>query len=332
MTQKQQIRLQNSIDFWLSRALTADRIGDRNMNIKYTARAIAFAINLSVPSLPMPADPITQTITIPPILPAQGVILADANFVSTLAKVELEVAHLRVSDAQSAQQASDLQQRLTTAGKKMLASKKVAKSGFQSKIDEIEALAKKVDARIEAAKDHLKGLLTAWDQEQQRIAREAEIVRQKELARLEALRLQEKAETRRKAEEVARIAAEAAAKAETEKARVAGLPPPEAMEFIDFPDDTPPPKTATEIAIETVRHAPAVVVQRPMGVTFRVSLRHKVESVAKLPEPFVIRTANDAAIRAAYCNQWKDGEPLPECPGVAFSIDRTPVSTGRDQF
>lgn len=39
MTQKQQIRLQNSIDFWLSRALTADRIGDRNMNIKYTARA-----------------------------------------------------------------------------------------------------------------------------------------------------------------------------------------------------------------------------------------------------------------------------------------------------
>lgn len=282
----------------------------------------------------MPADPITQTITIPPILPAQGVILADANFVSTLAKVEMEVAHLKVSDAQSAQQASDLQQRLTTAGKKMLASKKVAKSGFQSKIDEIEALAKKVDARIEAAKDHLKGLLTAWDQEQQRIAREAEIARQKELARLEAIRVQEEAETRRKAEEVARLAAEAATKAEAEaeKARVAGLPPPEVMEFIDFPDDTPPPKTATEIAIEQVRHAPAVVVQRPMGTRFKVRLIHRVESVAALPEPFIVKTANDAAIRATFCAGWKDGEPLPVCSGVRFEVDRQPESTGRSVF
>lgn len=282
----------------------------------------------------MPTDPITQTITIPPILPAQGVILADANFVSTLAKVELEVAHLKVSDAQSAQQASDLQQRLTTAGKKLEAMRKTVKAPFLAKCDEIDAAAKAPALRIEAAKTALKGLLTTYDLEQQRIAREAEIARRKELARLEAIRLQEEAETRRKAEEVARIAAEAAAKAEAEaeKARMAGLPPPEVMEFIDFPDDTPPPKTATEIAIETVRHAPAVVVVRPMGTRFKVRLIHRVESVAALPEPFIVKTANDAAIRATFCAGWKDGEPLPVCSGVRFEVDRQPESTGRAVF
>lgn len=47
MTQKQQTQLRNSIKFWTSRALTAERIGNRNMNIKYTARANALREKLS---------------------------------------------------------------------------------------------------------------------------------------------------------------------------------------------------------------------------------------------------------------------------------------------
>ncbi len=105
---------------------------------------------------------------------------------------------------------------------------------------------------------------------------------------------------------------------------------------VDFGDDElppePPPKTATEIAIEQIKHAPAVVVERPAGVTYRVALKHAVVNVKALPEPFVVRTANDAAIRAAFTSGWKDGEPLPECPGVAFEIVRTPIATGKSVF
>lgn len=126
-------------------------------------------------------------------------------------------------------------------------------------------------------------------------------------------------------------------KAQIEAAIFAGKlkdapPPPMEVSFDDEAAAEPPPKTATELAIEAVKHAPAVVVERPRGVAFRVSLRHVVTDLAKLPEPFVKRQANDMAIRAAYCTGYKDGEPLPVCPGVRFEVERTPIDTGRAVF
>jgi len=261
-----------------------------------------------------------QVLATPPAFP---LVLADSAFLATLTKVEEQAAALRITDAQSAQQAADLQARLTTAGKKLDAARLALKRPFIDINAKIDETAREPAARIEKAKTVLKVALSAYDTEQQRIAAKAEADRVAELARLEKLRLAEEAAAAAKAAELAKLAAEAAA-----KSKVPVLD-------VDFGDDgpaEPPPKTATELAIEAVKHAPAVIAAKPVGVQFRVRLVHRVESVALLPDPFVVRSANDKAIRAAFCEGYKEGEPLPVCPGVVFTVDKQAVSTGRDTF
>lgn len=53
--------------------------------------------------------------------------------------------------------------------------------------------------------------------------------------------------------------------------------------------------------------------------------------VAKLPDAFVIRTANEKLIRETYCAGYKKGQPLPELPGVRFTVDESPVPTGKEE-
>lgn len=250
--------------------------------------------------------------------------LAQPAFLSSLKECETQIAALKITDAASAQLAATLNSRLTTAGKMLEETRVRLTAPVLAQQRAIMEAAKAPAARIAKAKATLQQALTAYDQEQQRKAREAEEARQKELRRLEALRLAEEAEARRKTEELARLAAEAAKKAAVPALEV-DFDEPEAP-------PEPPPKTEIEKRIEQVKHAPAVVVERPRGVAFRVTLRHVVTDLKALPEPFVIRTANDVAIRKMYCVGWKDGEPLPECPGVRFEVDRTPVDTGKAVF
>lgn len=250
--------------------------------------------------------------------------LAQPAFLSSLKECETQIAALKITDATSAQLAATLQARLTTAGKMLEDTRARLKAPVLEQGRKIDEAAKAPAARIVAAKTALQRALTAYDQEQQRKAREAEEARQAELRRLEQVRLAEERAAKAKADELARLAAEAAKKAEVPALDV------------DFGDDElpsePPPKTATEIAIEQIKHAPAVVVERPAGVTYRVSLRHTVTDVKALPSPFQIVTANDMAIRAAFCSGYRDGEPLPECAGVKFHVERTPIATGRSVF
>lgn len=249
--------------------------------------------------------------------------LAQPAFLSSLRECETQIASLKITDAPSAQLAATLNSRLTTAGKMLEDTRAKLKAPVLEQGRKIDEAAKAPAARIATAKATLQRALTAYDQEQQRIALNAEIARRKELDRLEKLRLAEEAAARAKTEELARLAAEAAKKATAP-----------ALE-VDFDDDVPaepPPKTEIEKQIEQVKHAPAAVVERPAGTTYRVSLRHTVTDVKALPEPFVIRTANDMAIRAAFCAGYVDGAPLPECPGVKFHVERTAVSTGRSVF
>lgn len=266
-------------------------------------------------------DPITQVISVPPILPAEAVVIANASFTHTLAVVEREIAHLSITDATTAQTAADLTTRLTKAGAALELARKTVKAPFLAKCDEIDEAARKPKERIEAAKASLRRSLTAWDDEQRRIAREAEAARLAELARLEKLRLTEEAEAKRKADEIARQTAE-----ETARRAAANQPPP--SEAMDFSEEEVP-KTETEKAIEAVKFAPAPVVARPSGVAFKVTLVPTVTDLKALPDIFVIKTANLGAIKQTFCVGWKDGEPLPECAGVTFTVSRVPVSTGR---
>lgn len=248
--------------------------------------------------------------------------LAQPAFLTSLKEVEGQVTALKITDAASMQLAATLQVRLTKAGTLLETTRKALKAPFLEQGDKIDAAAKGPAARIDAAKLALKTALSAYDTAQRAIAAKAEADRQAKLRELERQRLDEEAAAKAKADALAKSAAEAAEKS---KAPIMDL------DFDDGPAE-PPPKTATELEIEAVKHAPAVVPQKAEGVTFRTRLIHRVVSVAALPDPFVTKSANDAAIRATFCSGWREGEPLPVCAGVEFVVDKTPVSTGKAVF
>lgn len=271
---------------------------------------------------------VDQTITLPAITPATPLILCSSGFLHTLATVERDVANIAVGDAQAAQLASTLLQRLTKAGTELEKARAELKAPFIAKGREIDDAAKAPALRIEAAKTVIKGKVTQWQLEEQRKARVAEEARQAELRRLEALRLAEERAAAEKAAALARQAAENAA-----RLREAAAPTID-VDFDDGPAEPhePPPKTETELAIEAVRFAPAAVAVKPSGLAFKCSLRIASVDVHKLPDVFVVKTANQMAIRSTFCTGWREGQPLPECAGVVFEIDRTPVSTGKAVF
>lgn len=247
--------------------------------------------------------------------------LAQPAFLSSIKECETQIATLKITDTASAQLAATLQARLTTADKMLEATRKKLKDPVLEQGRKIDEAARAPAARIQAAKTALSRAQVAYMDEQQRIAQRIERERQAELQRLERIRLAEESEAKRKTDELALQAAEAAKKSKA----------PE----IDIDDDepaAPPPKTETEKAIETLKHTPAVLPAKSAGVAYKVRLIHRVESVALLPEPFVTKTANDAAIRATYCSGWKEGDPIPTVPGVRFEVDKQVVSTGKAVF
>lgn len=274
----------------------------------------------------------TTELILPAITPAVPLVLANRAFLSTLATVEQQVAALRITDAATQQVAADLQVRLTQAGNALERERKAIKQPFLDKCGEIDAAARPVAQRIDAAKNAVRTAITNFALEQQRIAAEAERARQAELRRLEAIRLEEQRKAREKADELARIAAKALAEREAAAAAAKAANAPAPAEIIDMGDDCPDepaPKTETEKAIEKLAYTPAPVVAKPVGVTFRTRLVLKVVDVAKVPDVFVVRTANEKAIAATYCTGWKEGMPLPTVPGCEFVVEKTPVSTGR---
>jgi len=340
------------------------------------------------------STPETQPLHVEVVLPPAPYALASSGFLATLQQVEAEIAAMVVETPQDAQAAANLQSRLTTAGNALEKQRKALKEPFLEAGRKIDEAAKAPAARIEAAKGAVKRLLTAYDQEQQRIAREAEAKRQEELRQL---RLKAEAEERERQRVAAELAAKAAPLAQIPDETVAlianynptqlvagyqkvgDLYAPrvgcsdtspiydgpavfitaaaaekqaqeivaaarnfgrnttanvEIMEFDDAPEmpATPPQKTETEKRIEELQHAPAVVAPKPAGVSFRALLVATVTDASKLPDIFVDRVPKMKAIRAALCDGWKDGDPLPVLDGVKFEVSRTPVSTGRNIF
>lgn len=247
------------------------------------------------------------------IQPPAPLVLASGVFLSTLAQVEREVQALAVTDVQSAQAAANLQTRLTKAGTELERQRKALKQPFIDAGRKIDEVAAGPAERIEAAKQCIKVALTAYDTRQRRLAEEAERKRQEELRRLEEQKRREEEEARKKAEELVKQAAVSAVE-------------------MDFEEAPPVEKTETEKAIEVIKYAPPIAAPRPAGVAFRVTLVATITDVNKLPEMFVVKTANLRAIQATFCAGWKENEPLPEVPGVTFKIDRQPVAHGRSAW
>ncbi len=278
----------------------------------------------------MSTDPIIPDLLVPVTPPVLPLTLVKTGFLTTLSTVEKQVAELKITDAATAQLAANLQVRLTGAGKQLEAARVECKRPFLEIERKIDEAAKAPAARIDAAKKKLQHAQIQFDLDQRKIAAEAEEKRLAELKRLEEKRAAEEREAQRKAAEIA-----AEQKHAADAAKAAGAEPE--ME-VDFGDDgpatppPPPPKTETELEIERVKFAPSPAAAKPTGIAFKTRLRAIVEDVNKLPDHFVTKTPKDAAIYSTFCTGWKEGAPIPECPGVRFEIDRQAVSTGKEQF
>lgn len=239
---------------------------------------------------------VSQTLVLSPTLPPAPLTLASAQFLHDLAQAERDIAHIIIKSPEDAQRAANIQRVLTTAGKTLEDTRKQLKDPFIKAGQMIDEAAKAPANRIDAAKKSVAGKLVAWEMAVRKAAQEAEAAR---LAELRAL------EEKRKAEELANA-------------------PRAGVEDFDAFDDVPAPKTATAVAIE--RASVPVVAPKTSGIMYRTRLLHRVVDINKLPAELVVRTANDAAIRAMHCVTWKDGSPLPVCPGVVFEVERTAVT------
>ncbi len=259
---------------------------------------------------------VDQTITLQPVLPADPIVVCNSAFLHTLATVEREIANLKIDDAQSAQAAANIQQRLTKASKDLEDARTKLKAPFINKGREIDDAARAPAERLRKAKDVVANRLIDYQLAQKRAAEEAERARAVELARLEALRKAEEDAARKKSEEIAKSSA----------------PAPEVLDFTDSEEDEEAPKTEIEKKIDEVKYAAPVAVARPVGVRFKTRLNPVVVDVNKIPEPFVTKQANLRAIIATFCGGWKEGDPLPACEGVRFDIERSVDSSGRNVF
>lgn len=256
--------------------------------------------------------------------PPLPLVLADSVFLSALKQVEGQVATFKITDAQSAQAAADLQTRLTNAGSKLEKARVALVAPYLAQQRAINTAAEGPADRITAAKKTLSNLQTAWAVAEQQRARIAEQERQKQLAALEAQRVKEAeaeaarvAELQRQADEVAATAAKG-------------------VKIFDFdaedePEPAPEPvqPTQTEERIAQLQAAPVVVAPRPVGVRLVVKLVAVVTDVDLLPNIFVKKEPKMSAIQTAYCAGYREGMPLPVCAGVRFEVSRTTESTGR---
>jgi hypothetical protein len=250
-----------------------------------------------------------------PPMPTHPLEVVDRHFAQRLVRYAERVDFLEINTAQDAQGAADLLKEVTAAQKWFDEARLNLKRPWIELARAIDERAKKPLAKLLSIKSALDTMLSDWDVREKARLAEEERRRQEELRKLEAEKERQAKEAREKA---LAIAAEAA------KAN----PSAEALDFDDAPAE-PAPKSEIEKRIEAVKFAPAVVVQKPTGVRVTVTLVATVIDASKLPEQFIIRTANEAAIRATYCQPWEEGAPIPELPGVRFTIERKTSSTGR---
>jgi hypothetical protein len=265
----------------------------------------------------------------PPSVP-----LVDHKWTLALRSVIALAKALVIKDATSLQLAVIYQGRLTQARKQLEVARKEVKAPFLAACDAIDAAARVPEAQAAAAVEALRKMQVDFaNAEKERVAKE-EKARQAELARLQRLADAEKARQKAEADKLAEEARlnEEEAQRERDALIAAGKPPPPAPEVLDIEEEPlpvpPPVKSEAQVALEKAQHAPAPKVTVAVGVQMRTTLIIASVDVDKLPEPFVTRTANMQALRAAFCQGWSAEKPIPKVDGVTFEKKETPVTPG----
>jgi hypothetical protein len=261
--------------------------------------------------------------------PTHSLILADAAFLSSLREVSKNVEAQKtsgVTNVSQSQLASELQQKITAGSKKLDAERLALKRPFMDMCAKIDEVARGPLAKLDALKKTLSDLNTAYIQAEQQKARQAEQQRQKELRELELKRQQEERDRLAREAEALRKANEAAEAAAAQGVRVVE------MDEEDLPEVDIAAPTEVEQQIAVLQAAPVATVAKPSGVRITVTLVPFVEDVNKLADIFFDRVAKMSAIRAAFCQGYRDGQPIPVCPGVRFEVQRSTQSTGKSVF
>jgi len=294
------------------------------------------------------ADTPTADLVVAGELPPAPYMLANQGFMSTLAARERKILELEITDAAGAQAAADLQRLITDDGIALEADREGLVAPLVAFQRKINAAAKPVLGRIETAKARLSAKLAGWANKEKE--RQAQIERDR-LAELQRLRVKAEEETRQAAATAQRVLDATRARETAAAAPMSPAPAQPASPVVrrilvvDAPAPAPlapavrrlivlgapppaPPKTETQVAIERLQHAPApAAAAMPVGVKFVTTLDFEVLDVAVLPEPFVIRKADEKKIREQFCVGHVKGSPLPELAGVRFTENTRSVST-----
>lgn len=241
----------------------------------------------------------TADLAIVPPPQASPIVLLKGDVVARIDDISATAEVMSVTDAESAQAAADFMRRATALGKEIESARTEANAPALALQRAINAAVKEPAAKLDAAKRTLQRKVGEWQAEQDRKRRETEVLRLKELARIEAEKRKAEDEQRRREEE----------------AREANLPPPPPM-----------PAPVAPVAQEVVLPAVPLVAQKIAGVRMRSTLTFEIVDASQLPEALTVRLPDNAKIRAQFCALWRDGDPIPEVPGLRFTVDRKAVS------
>ena len=238
----------------------------------------------------------TADLAIVPPPQASPIVLLKGDVVARIDDIAATAGVMSVTDAESAQAAADFMRSATALAKEIESARTEANAPALALQRAINAAVKEPAAKLDAAKRTLQRKVGEWQAEQDRKRRETEVLRLKELARIEAEKRRAEEEQRRREEE----------------AREANLPPP-------------PPMPAP-VAQDVVLPAVPLVAQKIAGVRMRSTLTFEIVDASQLPEALTVRLPDSAKIRAQFCQLWREGDPIPDVPGLRFAVDRKAVS------
>ena len=257
-------------------------------------------------------------------IPASPIVVVDGKLMQRIATLKTLAADIEVKDSETEQKAADVLHEATALAREVEKARKEIKEPYLKAGRLIDEKAKTVTQDLESSKAGVRKSLNAYQAEQERIRREEERRRQEEARRLEEERQRKEAEL-----ETARAAAE-----------LPDLPGDDDVPDLD--DDVPDLEDAHEAVAEQTQaelegidrriaenSQPAVTARRAAGIAYRKTLVVKSADVSRLPDRFVIRQADTAAIRKEYCVGWDSRDGVPQVPGVEFEVKQTPVSSGR---
>lgn len=237
--------------------------------------------------------------------PSMPVVLLDSKFISALATIEAQAQSLVVDTKEDADKAGALLVRAQNADKALEDNRQQVKKPFLEMGKAIDAAARKEAERITKIKSTIKRRIMDWNAKEQARLQAEEEARQAELRRLQE-------EKRRQDEE----AAKAAKAAETIE-----------MDFDSLEIEMEMPKTEIEKKIEDLQFGQQLSKpEAPSGIHYRTYLKWEVVDVNQVPDVFIVREINRAEINRVLCNGYKDGDPIPNVPGLKFEVVKQPIA------